>query len=153
MQAETTDTITHEVRIAARPETIFAFFTDPGKMISWKGRIATLDAREGGVYRVDVNGRDIAVGEYVEIDPPHRVVFTWGWEGNENVLPGSSTVEVTLSPDGDETVVRLVHRDLPAGAGAAHSEGWDHYLPRLATAAAGGEPGPDPWAAETEGGM
>ena len=153
MQTEATDTITHEVRIAASPETIFAFFTDPEKMVRWKGRLARLDPRVGGEYHVDMNGRDIAAGEYLEIDPPKRVVFSWGWMGEGHPIPpGTSKVEVTLTPVGDETVVTLVHSDLPAGAGKAHSEGWDHYMPRLVLAAAGGDPGPDPWATGKEGG-
>ncbi len=152
MQVERTDVVTREVRIAAKPETIFAFFTDPEKMVEWKGQAASLDAKPGGTYRVDITGRAIAVGEYVEIDPPHRIVFTWGWEGDEAVPPGSSTVEITLTPDGDETIVTLVHRDLPEGAGKVHAEGWDHYLPRLAIAATGGEPGRDP-NLDREGGM
>lgn len=153
MQAEATETITHEVRIAARPETIFEFFTDPAKMVRWKGRIARLDARVGGEYHVDINGRDIARGEYLEVDPPRRVVFSWGWMGEGHPIPpGTTKVEITLTPDGDETVVRLVHSGLPAGTGKGHADGWDHYLPRLAVAASGGEPGPDPWATDTEGG-
>lgn len=156
MQKQATDTVTHEVRIAARPETIFDFFTDPEKMIRWKGSTADLDARVGGAYLVDINGRDIAKGEYLEIDRPRRIVFSWGWMGDGHPIPpGTTKVEITLTPDGDETVVRLVHSDLPHGAGAQHSEGWDHYLPRLAAAAAGGDPGPDPWAdtATKDGGM
>lgn len=140
--------ITREIRIAARPETVFAFFTDPAKMIRWKGQTATLDPRPGGLYRVDVNGRNVARGEYVEIVPNRRVVFTWGWEDEGNqVPPGSSTVEVTLIPDGDGTILRLVHRDLPEEARAPHTHGWEHYLGRLTTAAAGSDPGADPWAA------
>ena len=145
-QAERTEATEHEVRIAATPETVFGFFTDPEKMTRWKGTSAKLDPRPGGIYRVDVSGRDIAVGEYVEVDPPRRVVFTWGWEGNEHVPPGSSTVEVTLTADGDCTIVHLVHRGLPQGHGPGHAEGWEHFLPRLEVAAAGGDPGPDPWA-------
>jgi len=118
----------------------------PGRPSRRKGASAKLDPRPGGIYRVDVSGRDIAVGEYVEVDPPRRVVFTWGWEGNEHVPPGSSTVEVTLTADGDGTIVRLVHRGLPEGEGPGHAEGWEHFLPRLEMAAAGGDPGPDPWA-------
>ena len=144
MQAEGTEVITHEVRIEARPETIFAFLTDSDKMTKWKGRTARLDPRPGGAYRVDLNGRDVVVGEFVELDPPRRVVFTWGWEGSDKVPPSSSTVEITLTPDGDATILRLVHRDLPAGEGTGHEEGWNHFLPRLAIAAAGGDPGPDP---------
>jgi hypothetical protein len=69
-----------------------------------------------------------------------------GLGGGEEVPPGSSTVEVTLTPDGEGTVLRLVHRDLPQGQGVKHQLGWSHYVPRLAAVAAGEDPGPDPWA-------
>ena len=148
MEAGTSQTqaIEREVRIDASPETVFEFFTDPAKMVRWKGGAATLDPRPGGVYRVEVNARAIAAGEYLEVDPPHRVVFTWGWEGDDAITPpGSSTVEITLTPDGDGTLVRLVHSGLPnAESVAAHADGWDMYLGRLSTAAAGGNAGPDP---------
>ena len=72
------DAVECEVRIAARPETVFSFFTDPDRMIQWKGIEATLDARPGGVYRVNINGRDVARGEYLEVTPHSRIVFTWG---------------------------------------------------------------------------
>ena len=147
MQAEPTTSITREVRIAASPATIFPFFTDPQKMTRWKGTSADLDPTAGGRYSVDVRPGGVAVGEYIEIDPPRRVVFTWGWEGDPNVPPGSSTVEITLTPDGEGTLVTLVHSRLPSSeSGAAHADGWEHFLPRLAIAAEGGDPGPDPWA-------
>ena len=153
MQAERTATVTREVRIAATPETIFAFFTDPVKLMRWKGVAASLDATPGGEFRVDVTPRDVVVGEYVEVDPPKRIVFTWGWEGSAEVPPGTSTVEITLTPDGDETVVTLVHSGIPEPAAPVHAQGWDHFLPRLAIAAAGGDPGPDPYVDHPEGGM
>jgi len=146
------DELTYErsVRIAAPREVVFAYFTDPEKMIRWMGTSANVDARPGGAYRVDINGRDIASGQYVEVDPPNRVVFTFGWErGGAPIPPGASTVEVTLSRDGDETVVRFVHRDLPEPMVPSHAEGWDHFLDRLVVAAAGRDPGPDPWATAT----
>ncbi|MBW8058881.1 MAG: SRPBCC domain-containing protein [Solirubrobacterales bacterium] len=137
-----------EVRIAASPETVFGFFTDPGKMIQWMGRSAELDPRPGGAFRCDINGRDIASGKYVELDPPRRAVFTWGWESDDAVTkPGASTVEVVLAPDGEGTHLRLIHRDLPdAEVAERHRRGWEHYTERLATAAAGGDAGADPWA-------
>ena len=138
--------IEREVRIDAHPETIFPFFTDPAKMVRWKGVLATLDPRPGGIYRVDVTGRDVARGEYVEVVPYSRVVFTWGWEEEGNTLPpGSSTVEISLTPDGDGTIVRLRHLGLTVDQGNAHAEGWVHYLQRLVIVAEGREPGPDPW--------
>jgi hypothetical protein len=59
------------------------------------------------------------------------------------IPPGSTTVEITLHPEGDKTRLRLVHRDLPEDAIGDHTEGWDHYLGRLAVAASGGDAGPD----------
>jgi uncharacterized protein YndB with AHSA1/START domain len=137
-----------EVRIDAAPETVFEFFTDPEKMVQWMGRAHELDPRPGGVFRCDINGQDVASGEYVEVDRPRRLVFTWGWEAEDSTTqPGASTVEVTLEWDGEGTRVRLVHRDLATEESrAAHRHGWDHYVGRLALAAAGGEPGADPWA-------
>lgn len=135
------DATKHEVRIEAAPEVVFSFFTDPHKMSRWKGTSADLDPRPGGLYRVGVTTRDVVVGGFVELDPPTRIVFTWGWEASEQIPPGSSTVEVTLIPDGDVTILRLVHRGLPDGAGPMHEDGWDHFLPRLSVAASGGDPG------------
>ena len=121
-------------------------------MLRWKGIEATLDPRPGGLYRVEMNARDVACGQYVELEPHRRVVFTWGWEGEGHPIPpGSTTVEVSLVPDGEGTIVRLTHRDLPAEARDEHLHGWDHYLTRLAAAAAGDDPGPDPWAAPAPG--
>jgi uncharacterized protein YndB with AHSA1/START domain len=141
-----------EVRIDASPETVFDFFTDPDKMVQWMGRSHELDPRPGGVFRCDINGRDIARGSYVEVDSPRRVVFTWGWESEESLTkPGSSTVEVTLEPVEEQTRVRLVHRDLPSDESRArHRHGWEHYTERLAVAAAGGDAGADPWATPEE---
>ena len=155
MPVEQRDAVEREVRIAARPETVFAFFTAPEKMVSWKGRRAELDPRPGGLYRVEINEQTVARGEYLEVENPHRVVFSWGWEGKDEgreqhaVPPGSSRVEVTLTPDGDGTLVRLRHLDLPEESRATHSEGWDLYLARLAIAAAGGDPGPEPYPEES----
>ncbi|MBI4220033.1 MAG: SRPBCC domain-containing protein [Chloroflexi bacterium] len=135
------------VRIDARPEIVFSFFTDPARMVRWKGRSAQLDPRPGGIYRVDINGRDIASGKYVEISPYSRIVYTWGWEApGSPVPPGSSTIEVSFRPDGAGTIVTLVHKDLPAPARQQHEMGWQHYLARLVKAGAGIDPGTDPFA-------
>jgi uncharacterized protein YndB with AHSA1/START domain len=147
MPVDNTGIVEREVRIAARPDVIFDYFVDPAKMTKWKGVWAELDPRPGGIFRVNVTCHDIARGEYLEIVPFSRIVFTWGWEGEGSPLqPGSSTVEVTLVPDGDATIVRLVHRDLPVVGVDGYAEGWEHFLPRLAQIASGHDPGPDPWA-------
>src|SRR5436309_4266824 len=78
--SETDDAIKYELRVAASPETVFAYFTDPGKMVQWMGTEATLDPRPGGVCRINPSGHALMHGEYVEVVPYTRIVFTWGWE-------------------------------------------------------------------------
>ena len=86
-------------------------------------------------------------GRFVEVDPPKRLVFTWGWaEGGMPLPPGSTTVEITLEATSDGTLLRLVHSGLPSPeACAAHEEGWKHYTERLAARGEGRDPGPDHW--------
>jgi len=133
------------LRVRARPETIFRYFTDPLLYRRWMGSDAELDARPGGLYRVRFPGRPAVEGRYVAVDPPDRLVFTWGWVGNAEVPPGSTIVEVDLTVEGQETVLRLVHRGLPSEADRTqHEEGWRHYLDRLSKIAAGVDPTPDP---------
>jgi uncharacterized protein YndB with AHSA1/START domain len=132
-----------ETRVAAPPEIVFAYFVQPALYRRWKGSTAELDPRPGGLYRVTMPTGQVALGEYVVVEPPSRVIFTWGWEGNPDLPPGSTTVEVTLVPDGDGTLVRLVHAGLPDDTWRAqHAEGWQRYLDRLAVAGSGGDPGP-----------
>ena len=69
-----TEPLRHEMEIAAPPDLVFAYFTDPGRMVEWMGVGALLDPRPGGALRIDANGRDVVIGEYVELDPPRRVV-------------------------------------------------------------------------------
>jgi uncharacterized protein YndB with AHSA1/START domain len=140
-----------EVEIAASPETVWQFLVDPEKALTWWGRPTAFDTRPGGEFRMEVTAGSITSGRFVEVDPPRRLVYTWGWEaggaGPDVVPAASSTVEIELVPEGAGTRLTLVHRDLPGPAREAHGQGWDHYLGRLSVAAAGGDPGPDPWAA------
>jgi len=140
----TTDVVEVETRVKASPETLWAFFTEPEMMTRWKGRKAELDPRPGGAYRVEISDQVTAAGEYLELEPHSRIALTWGWEGHPAVGPGSTKVEITLEPDGDETIVRLRHLELPTDEREIHADGWKHYLSRLSQAGAGQDPGPDP---------
>ena len=136
-----TKVIERVISIDASPETVFRLITDPTEYVRWKGQLADLDPRPGGTFRVEfANRSDIAAGKFVEVVPNRRVVFSWGWEGNEHVPPGSSTVEIDLERDGKGTRLRLVHRGLPDAAIASHTEGWDYFLPRLEDVAEGRAP-------------
>ncbi len=144
--------VRQEIEIAASPETVWELLVDPAKAQTWWGQDVTLEPTPGGTLRIVVTPRSVACGEIVEIDPPRRLVYTFGWEvggaGPELVPPGSSTVEIDLIPASAGTTLRLVHRGLPDEASKlSHAEGWQHYVGRLLVVAAGGDPGPDPWAA------
>jgi uncharacterized protein YndB with AHSA1/START domain len=149
----TTEQIVFErqVQIAASPETVWEFLVDPEKLARWKGRLAeTFEPTPGGAYRIEVVPGHIASGEFVELDPPRRIVYTWGWEpdgdGPNVIPPGASTIEIELVPEDGGTRLLFTHRDLPnRDAADRHAHGWNHYLERLAIAAGGGDPGPDPW--------
>jgi uncharacterized protein YndB with AHSA1/START domain len=136
-------------RIEAPPEAVFRYFTDPERFKMWLGVDAELDPTPGGEYRIQMtNGTRVsACGTFVELDPPRRVVFTWGFDGLDGLPPGTSTVEVTLTPDDDATVVVLRHSGL-AGREMCdfHIWGWELGLDRLVIAGAGGDPGPYPHA-------
>lgn len=143
------ETATHEVelqlRIAAPPEAVYPYLIDPERYVRWQGVRAELDPRPGGVFKVWMDADNVASGSYVELDPPRRVVITWGWEGNPSLPPGASTVEFTLQPDADGTLLSLRHSGLPDGESAAmHEEGWRMFTGRLSIAAQGGDPGAMP---------
>jgi uncharacterized protein YndB with AHSA1/START domain len=132
--------------IAASPATVFSFFTDLERWTAWQGVDGEIDARPDGIFRLRMPGGQVASGRFVEVDAPHRIVFTWGWEGEGSAVPpGSTTVVVELSADGDGTHLRLTHRSLePPPVAEHHRQGWEAYLERLRIRAEGGDPGPAP---------
>lgn len=145
------------LRIAARPEIVFNLLTDARQVLRWQGIEAEVEARPGGLLRIRMNARgDTIRGRFLEVTPYTRVVYTWGWEVGELPVPAeSSTVEITLTPDGAGTLLHLLHRGLPEldEVTEAHAGGWARYLGRLATVAEGRDPGPDDWALGVMGGV
>ena len=128
------DVILATVHIKAPPEGVFPYFTDPTLMVAWIGDHAELDPRPGGVFFLDM-GHVSARGAYVTVEPHYRVVFSWGIPGNGALPPGASTVEVALTPDGDDTLVVLTHRGVPSTHLGSHRSGWQHQLGRLCVTA------------------
>lgn len=135
-----------EIFIDAPREHVFGFFTDPARLSQWLGKAGRLDPQPGGEFRFEVVHGEWCIGEYVEIDSPRRVAFTWGWENEAmNVPPGSSLVEVDLIAEGGGTLLTLIHRGLPnEDSLILHSDGWSRYLSRLDRVARGLDPGADP---------
>jgi uncharacterized protein YndB with AHSA1/START domain len=131
-------------RIAAPPSVVYAYLTDSGLWARWQGQDATVQAWPGGDFAMEMPGGMVATGEFVELVPDRRVVFTWGWVGHPTLPPGASTVEIEIAPDGAGSTVTLTHRDLPDDEVAIHETGWAHYLPRLEMVATGQDVPPDP---------
>jgi uncharacterized protein YndB with AHSA1/START domain len=130
--------------IAAQPETIFRYFTDPARFARWTGEGSLPEAEPGGRLRVGYPGGQVAAGRVVEIQPDRRIVFSWGYEGDGQAVPaGSSTVEITLEPEDGGTRARLRQTGLPAGEPpVAHLAGWRHALATLAYAGSTGQLAP-----------
>ena len=140
----------HSVFIPLDADETFALITRPDRLRRWQAITARVDLRAGGEYRWTIIPGHTARGTFTEIEPGRRVVFTWGWEGSDDLPPGASTVIVTLEPAPGGTTIRLVHDGLTDEQADAHAMGWTHYLGRLADAAADGDAGPDEWAAPAE---
>jgi len=139
--------VRRETQIAAPPATVFAFLTDPEKIVSWMGVEANTEAHPGGLYLlkgVGGNHARVARGAFREVVPVHRLAYSFGWDGDDEVPPGSSLVEIDLIAQNGGTLLRMTHSGLPNAAQfAGHNRGWAHYLGRLTLAAGGRDPGID----------
>jgi uncharacterized protein YndB with AHSA1/START domain len=132
-----------EIRLDAPPEDVFPYLVDPERYVQWQGVRAELDPRPGGAFRVWMDALTVASGEYVAVEAPVCVVFTWGWEGSDEIPPGSTMVELRLRPEGDGTVLTLRHTGLPDERSAImHREGWASFTDRLGLVVRGQHPGP-----------
>jgi uncharacterized protein YndB with AHSA1/START domain len=138
------DAVIHELVLPAPVEQVFDMFIDPGQLVRWIGISADLQPRPGGRFRFEVTPGQFCEGQYVIVERPGRLVFTWGWtDPGFGLPPGASRVEVTLTPSGDDghqTLLRLVHTGLAGDLGLLHDDGWSRFLARLTAAAAGEEP-------------
>jgi uncharacterized protein YndB with AHSA1/START domain len=136
--------VQRETHIAAPRASVFAFLTDPNKIVQWMGTEATTEMQPGGLYLLKGVGSATARGAFREVVPVHRLAYSFGWETNDEVPPGSSLIEIDLIEQDGGTLLRMTHSGLPNEATrASHDKGWGHYLGRLASAAAGQDSGPD----------
>jgi uncharacterized protein YndB with AHSA1/START domain len=132
------------IDIAAAPDRVFDYFVDPALLVRWMGDLARLEARDGGLFAVDINGVLIR-GHFVRVERPRLVEIAWGEAGNEAMPPGSTRLVVRLAPHDGGTRVELEHSGLSPAEATKHALGWPHFIDRFAIAAIGGDPGPDPW--------
>ena len=139
------ETYRSEIHIEAKPDEVFDYFVRPELLVKWMGDYARLEPTDGGLFAVDINGVVIR-GSFVRVERPNVIEVAWGEAGNEAMPPGSTRLLIRLSARGSGTSVNLEHSGLNASEAKKHAVGWPHFLGRLRVAAAGGDPGPDPWA-------
>ncbi len=130
--------------IEATPERVFDHFVQPELLVRWMGDVARLEAKDGGLFSVDINGVLIR-GHFVRVERPHLVEIAWGEAGNSAMPPGATHLRVTFEARGPLTRVELTHSGLVPSEAAKHAMGWPHFAARLGVAAAGQDPGADPW--------
>lgn len=130
-------------RVAAPPDVVYTYLTESAKWAKWQGADAAIEPRPGGIFVMTMPDGAVATGQFLELVPDRKVVFTWGWSGHPNLPAGSSRVAIELLSDDGGTLITLTHSELPADEMETHTRGWNWYLPRLAAAAQGDLVEPD----------
>ncbi|MDE3176319.1 MAG: SRPBCC domain-containing protein [Pseudomonadota bacterium] len=138
--------VRQETFIAAPPAAVFAYLTDPEKIVSWIGSQASTELRPGGLYLLQgVGGRARAArGAFREVAPVHRLAYSFGWDDSAEVPAGSTLIEFDLVEQDGGTLLRMTQSGFPNAAQCAqHDRGWRYYFGRLASVAKGVDPGAD----------
>jgi uncharacterized protein YndB with AHSA1/START domain len=134
--------------LPAPADEVFDAWTRPELMVQWFAPAsmttpaASVDLREGGAYRVEMQGPDggrhVTTGRYLEVVPARRLVFTWGWDGLDR---RETIVTVELHARGEETELVLRHERFATAADRdSHRDGWSGALEKLAAFVAGAGP-------------
>jgi uncharacterized protein YndB with AHSA1/START domain len=126
------------VVINASPRTVFSFFTENDRWASWWGAGSTIDPRPGGRVRILYPGAVEVLGEVLEIAPPERIVFTYGFASGKPIPPGSSRVAIHLEPHGKGTRLTLLHEfeEEMTEVRDHHIQGWRYQLSLFANVVA-----------------
>lgn len=144
------DTYRAQIEIAAAPDRVFDHFVQPQLLVRWMGDFAQLEARDGGLFAVDINGVIIR-GTFVRVERPSLLEIAWGEAGNEEMPPGSTRLIVRFTERAGGTLVEIEHSGLSPRETVKHGMGWPHFLDRLGVLASGGDLGPDPWVTKPPG--
>jgi len=117
-----------QIVIRARPETVFRYFTDSSRFAAWWGPGSMIDPEVGGKVFVRHPGAVEAAGEIVEIEPPRKIVFTYGYASGEPIGVGESLVTITLAEHPEGTRLDLEHAFADGAARDHHVQGWRYQL-------------------------
>lgn len=129
-----------DVFIRARREAVFRHFTETPRWAAWWGEGSSIDARAGGRVVIRYPNAVEAGGEVLEVSPPAKLVFTFGYASGLPIPIGASRVTITLAPEGDGTRLRLHHEFADAGVRESHVQGWRYQLAVFANVVADRDP-------------
>jgi len=116
------------ITIHAAPETVFQFLSDTPRWAAWWGAGSTIDPRPGGALYIRLPDGTEVTGDVIAVDPPQRIVFSYGFVKGTPIPPGGSTVTIRLDPDGNGTRLHLTHQFADAAARDHHVQGWRYQL-------------------------
>jgi uncharacterized protein YndB with AHSA1/START domain len=116
------------VYIEAPRELVFKFFTDSKRWATWWGEGSSIEPKVGGRVLIRYPGGTEATGSVVELIPPERIVFTYGYVTGQPIPPGTSLVTITLGDDRGNTQLQLTHEFAEAGVRDQHEQGWRYQL-------------------------
>ena len=122
--------------IEAPIDVVWGLLTSADGLTRWMAVDATVELEVGGAITWTHDNGWVVAGEFREIAPMRRLVFTYGWaEGGFPVPVGSSVVTIELDALGDATRLSVRHDGLTPAMAEQHSEGWRMFIERLAAAA------------------
>jgi uncharacterized protein YndB with AHSA1/START domain len=124
------------VVIEAPPAAVFKYFTDSARWAAWWGAGSTIDPQPGGRVFVRYPDGTEAAGEVVEVTPPTRIVFTYGYLNGVPIAPGESLVTIELEPAARGTRLHLTHAFADAAVADHHVQGWRYQLSLFANVVA-----------------
>ena len=122
--------------IHATPDAVFRYFTDSARWASWWGAGSTIDARPGGRVYIRHPGNVESEGTVLELSPPTRIVFSYGFVSGKPIPPGSSRVTIELAPIAAGTRLSLLHELADAAVRDEHVQGWRFQLSLFANVVA-----------------
>lgn len=124
------------VTIGARRDIVFSFFTTDARWASWWGSGSAIEPRPGGRMVIrHPNGVEVS-GEVLEVMPPERIVFTYGYANHPTLGPGGSRVTIQLDAVPEGTRLSLRHEFTEAADRDHHIQGWRYQLSLFANVVA-----------------
>jgi uncharacterized protein YndB with AHSA1/START domain len=125
--------VERELVIDAPAEVVYRHLTTVEGLLRWMAVDAVSEPRAGGAVKWVYENGAVMIGRYLELIPPRRIVFSYGWEegGRMGIFPETTKVEIDLIQEGGKTRLHLLHRDLPDEHADFHEMGWTFFLERL----------------------